>query len=94
MEDLGLVYVDDNPKVKQVTHFDCECLSAEHGMRVITFNGEPEVYITHFLDTGGFFKRLWIGLKYIFGYKSQYGHFGEMVLTRETAEKLAKALTK
>jgi hypothetical protein len=32
-------------------------------------------------------KRLWTALKYVFGYKCQYGHFDEFVVRPEDADK-------
>lgn len=40
----------------------------------------PCVYVSFHLNTLPFFKRLWLGIKYIFGYKSKYGDFSELIL--------------
>lgn len=40
----------------------------------------PCVYASFHLNTLPFFKRLWLGIKYIFGYRSKYGDFGEVIL--------------
>lgn len=40
----------------------------------------PEVYVSYHLNKLPFFKRLKLGLKYIFGYTCKYGNFGETIL--------------
>jgi hypothetical protein len=39
-----------------------------------------------------FWKRLWHGLRYAFGYKSRYGAFDEVLLNKDDAQKLKKFL--
>lgn len=61
--------------------FICDCHSLEH---LISFWYDEEInsliieprLITH----KNFFKRLWVGLKYAFGYKSRFGEFDEVIL--------------
>jgi hypothetical protein len=73
----------------------CECYSPEHQM-VISY-GDDElidgtiihmVYIHTHLVKKSFWSRLKYGLKYIFGYKSQYGAWDEFILNPNDAEKL------
>lgn len=61
--------------------FICDCHSLEH---LISFWYDEEIdsliieprLITH----KNFFKRLWVSLKYAFGYKSRFGEFDEVIL--------------
>ena len=39
-----------------------------------------------------FFKRLWVGIKYICGYKSRFGEFDEMVFEPDDLVKLEKLI--
>lgn len=49
---------------------------------------EPELYLTTFLRDLPFFKRIWLAIKYIFGYKSKFGHFGETLIKYEDTNRL------
>ena len=73
--------------------FECYCYDDEHTIRFTLDNGEhddepPEIYTSIFMDTGGFFRRVKLGIKYIFGYKCRYGHFGNWTLCKEDLSKL------
>jgi len=66
-------------------YIECQCGTPEHTLRFVWEEGTdwPEMYVEVCLvQYYGFFKRLWYGLKYIFGYKSKYGygHFDETLL--------------
>ena len=55
---------------------------------------DDELYINVFLHTNkGFFKRLWRGLKFAFGYKSRYGQWDEIILDRKSEDELLELLT-
>ena len=42
----------------------------------------------------GFFKRLGTAIKYLFGYKSKYGHFDCIILNYDDAKSMIKSLQK
>jgi len=78
---------------RDTEYLECSCTSAEHLLR-FTFDhgwkGEcPEIFVdvqlNHF---HGFWKRLWQGLKYIFGYKCRYGHWDESLLLGDQVRQL------
>lgn len=69
-------------------HVICECSSVEHTIRFIHDPEDREIYTEVFLWKYRFFKRLWVGIKYIFGYKSRYGHWDCTVMTHAQAVKL------
>lgn len=76
--------------------FICECSSTEHQI-IISMDGDEDpsmsmCYAHIFLTEYSFFKRLFYGLKYIFGYKCKYGHFEEFIFNREDAPKLQKVV--
>lgn len=79
-------------------YFECTCHSDEHLLRFTYFGAneddEAELYANVFLDTPGFWKRLWIGLKYIAGYKCKYGHFGTWEMSPENIVRLQALLDK
>lgn len=69
----------------------CSCGSCEHQAILSYWHDEdyPEVYLSiHLITWEGFWRRLWTGLRYAFGYKSKYGHFDEMVITPEEAKNI------
>jgi hypothetical protein len=61
----------------------CECSSTDHQLVLLPFEDEhsKEVFIHVHLPTQPFWKRFVRGIKYIFGYKSRYGDFDEILLT-------------
>ena len=83
-------------------HFTiCECTTDEHVLRWRFDPGEPtgkykwpdEVYLTVYLtDYPYFWKRLWFGLRYAFGYKSKYGAFDVTIVSKPEAQKLVDFL--
>lgn len=67
----------------------CECSSDEHQIILRSFDNDNEIYCSiHLTTQSSFFKRLWIGLKYAFGYKSKFGHWDEFILSKKHIEKL------
>jgi len=62
----------------------CKCHSLEH--QVVFWYDEEwnELYCEPHLTTNeSFFKRLWRGLRYAFGYKSQYGDWDSVTFKNE-----------
>ena len=71
----------------------CECSSCEHQLVVSWDDKDDEVYVhVHLADYKSFWKRLWYGLKYAFGYKSRYGAFDEIILRKDDADTLQKVV--
>jgi hypothetical protein len=68
----------------------CSCTSDEHSV-VFKFD-EEDLYVVTFLQTGTFWDRIVIGIKYILGFKSRYGEFSETILNKKEAEKLKKLI--
>lgn len=69
----------------------CDCSSAEHQM-VLRYNDDKDlgrmVFVEIHLVNKRWYKRLWAGLKYIFGYKCCYGNFEEMILSPKHARQI------
>lgn len=76
-------------------YFECECFSDEH---TLTFTLDPddgELYTSVFLKQWHpWYARLWIAIKYLFGYKCKYGHWGTWILREEDSQRLADLLAK
>lgn len=71
----------------------CECNSIEHNV-IFWYDDEyRELYCEPHLTTHrNFFKRLWHGLKYAFGYKSRFGDWDSTVFKEDDLIKLKDKL--
>ena len=69
----------------------CDCGSAEHQV-VLRYDDDKDlgrmVYVEIHLVPLVWYKRLWHGIKYIFGYKCCYGNFEEMILSPKHARQI------
>lgn len=69
----------------------CTCGSPEHQM---IFSFDPDdgwndyMFITIHLSLGPWYKRIWPGIKYLFGYQSKYGHFDEIMLDKDGVQRI------
>lgn len=75
-------------------HFSvCKCHSPEHVVLWTHDKDENEVYFYVNLSWNrSFFKRTWRAIKYIFGYRSMFGHFDCYLMPQEEAIKLVAFL--
>jgi hypothetical protein len=79
---------------RDLEYLECSCTSAEHLLRFTFDDGKwddccPEIYIDVQLNCfHGFWKRLWLGIRYIFGYKCRYGHWDETLLLGDQVRRL------
>jgi hypothetical protein len=80
----------------EVLHLDCDCTSAEHTVRFV-YQPDEEYFHedgplicmdVNLVQYRGFWKRLWYGIKYVFGHKSRYGPFSEFVMNKKNATEL------
>lgn len=72
----------------------CKCGDPSHQM-VIGYNLDEfnEVYLSvHLAREYNILKRIWIAMKYVFGMRSIYGDFDEIVLSPLDAPKLQKVV--
>jgi hypothetical protein len=78
----------------QVSHFDCDCQSAEHIFRVTSESAwdkdfEPEVHFCLQLNHhGGIIKRIITAVKYLFGYECRFGHWDVVTLKQDDLNRL------
>lgn len=81
---------------QQTEFFECVCMTDEHTIRFQLDATDPdnvELYTSVFLNQyHGFFGRLWIAIKYLFGYKCKYGHWDCTMLKLEDADRLIALL--
>jgi len=74
----------------------CSCNSDEHQYLIYYSDNEspngqvsPTVHIHPYLITHkSFWKRVVVGIKYMFGYKTKYGHWDEFMFDPSDADKL------
>jgi hypothetical protein len=67
----------------------CQCMSPEHVLHFTHDIDENEVYVEVYLSHHtGVLARVVTAVKYIFGYKSKYGHFDCTILSQEELKKL------
>lgn len=72
----------------------CMCYSDEHTLRFQYFpedsgHDHPSLYTSVFLnETNTFWQRIWVAIKYIFGYKCKYGDWDCFEFTRNAAQDL------
>jgi hypothetical protein len=88
------------PQYFTTEHFECECSSDEHTLKFTLdeLTGEIEeleIWTSVFLNQyHGFWMRLWIALKYLFGYKCKYGHFDCFIMRGADVDRLMTLLQK
>jgi len=81
--------------IEEQEYFTCECYSDEHTLR-FSYIKDPnylEVYTSVYIGRpGGFFKRLWSFIKYVFGHRCKYGDFDCFCLNPKDINKLIRLL--
>lgn len=83
------------PQIKNMNdeYLICQCSSPEHTIHFIFDKDENEIYTEIFLNQSrSFLKRIWIAIKYIFGYKSKYGHWDTFLMRNEDILKIKRLL--
>ena len=69
--------------------FLCHCNSPEHQFILSYDSEEKEIYITPYLSSYlSFWKRIILAIKYIFGYRSKYGHWDCIILNTKEIKRL------
>lgn len=72
----------------------CDCQSPEHTLRFMYDEEEKELYTEVYLNQyRSFFKRVYVAIKYIFGYTSKYGHWDCTMISKPKADKLKAFLS-
>ena len=77
----------------RIEYYECACFSTEHTLKFYLLDDPeigPELHTSIFLNQyHNIFGRIWIAIKYIFGYKCKYGHWDCWILQKEDAERLS-----
>lgn len=75
--------------------FICSCGSIEHQAIFWYDNDEKTLEVNfHLCNYDNFFKKCWIAIKYVFGYKSKYGNWDSFIFKPSDEDKLKKYLNK
>lgn len=77
----------------QTEYMSCECMSPEHTLRfTFILDEDPrhsqvitEVYLNNYRR---WYQRLWVAIKYVFGYQSKYGAWDNCIMKRPDVVKL------
>ena len=75
--------------------FICSCCSLEHQVAFWQWKDENynELYINiHLYAHENFFKKLWTGIRYIFGHRSRFGEWDEFIFRQEDLQELKEFL--
>jgi hypothetical protein len=75
----------------ETEHLTCQCLSPEHTLQFIYDKEDGSVHAHVYLHQyRSFFKKLWVAVKYVCGYKSKYGHWDAFMLRNEDLHKIIR----
>lgn len=78
----------------QTEYFECACHDNEH---LLIINYDPEygdIWVDVHLKNYPWYMRLWIAIKYIFGYKTKYGCFSTWMMNNKDAQKMIDLINK
>jgi hypothetical protein len=79
----------------KVHYFECECSHGDHLIRYMWEEGEDELWTEIRMNPyHSFFSRIWLAIKYIFGYNCVNGHFDCTMLSKQEAGKLVDLLVR
>lgn len=70
-------------------YIECACDSDEHTLRYVYSEEDNEMYTSiHLNNYQAWYKRVWVAVKYIFGYRCKFGHWDCTILDVNGAKKL------
>jgi hypothetical protein len=77
----------------ETEYFECACFSDEHTLKFHWDADDNQLYTSVYLyHYRNIFKRIWIAIKYVFGYRSKYGHWDCFIMQLKDAERLRSLL--
>ena len=71
----------------------CGCGDSSHHLIFTLDSDDKEVWLHYQLELRVWYKRLWIGIKYIFGYQSRFGAYGELLINETNVDEFEKIVT-
>jgi len=73
--------------------FECDCHSDEHTIKFVYDEENNEFYLSVYLNQyRNLLQRIWVAIKYVFGYKSRYGDWDCWTLQEQDVVRLKKVL--
>lgn len=78
-------------------YLECACCSNEHLVKLIYDDGTHDIpFLAMYVQLiqEPWYKRIWKGIKYIFGHQCVYGHWDEFIFDEKTALKFKFLLTR
>lgn len=80
-------------------YFDCACNSSDHTLRFSLheeYKGdEPSLYSeVQLRQYHPWYQRVWMAIKYVFGYQCRYGHWDCFLFEKETAVQMRDLLNR
>jgi hypothetical protein len=77
------------------TYFECSCKSPEHTIHAEFWDEEPKMLCLYVnLTKEVWYKRIWKGIKYIFGHQCRYGQFDEFIIEKKDADEWLNLIAK
>lgn len=74
-------------------YFECKCGSSEHTVRFVLDEEENELYVDIFLNQyRNIFQRIWVAIKYVFGYECKNVHWDGWILRDNDVVRLESLL--
>lgn len=75
----------------------CDCYSPEHQILILKDDSFGEdykevIFQYHLVTHRNIFRRIWVALKYIFGYKCKYGAWDETIITKDNYQPLKEVI--
>jgi len=81
--------------IRDEEFFLCKCYSSEHQFTFHYNEEENEIYVSiHLILHKNIFKRIWVAIKYIFGYTSKFGDWDEFILNYNDRDRLIGIIDK
>ncbi len=69
--------------------FECACHSDEHTLKFSYDPEDNELYTSVYLNQyRNIFRRVWVAIKYVFGYRCKYGHWDCFIMQPKDAGRL------
>ena len=78
----------------EIEYFECGCFDQDHLLSFHLCKDDGEIYCNVNLSDFGFWKRVWLGIKYILGVDEKYGHYGSWTISWEDTKRLVELAQK
>jgi len=73
--------------------YECACSSSEHTLKFIYDKEDKELYTSIYLcQYRNIFKRIWVAVKFVFGYRCKFGDFDCFLFKSSDIKELQKLL--